>query len=138
MKIVPWHVGISVSNLTVSVPWYKRVLGFNEVRRSRVETLGAQICFLERDSFELELFQYDCPNALPEERRQPNIDLRTLGTKHLAFRVPDLAEMLKELERTEVDVALCTSMQGKQVCFIRDPDGVLIELIQPPEKIGLE
>ena len=107
MHIVPWHVGIIVSDLSISVPWYETVLGFHEVRRSRADALGAQLSFLARGDFELELFQYDNPNALPEVRRQPNTDLRTLGTKHLAFRVDDLSAMLGEME--------------KACCFAGDP-----------------
>ena len=133
MQIVPWHVGISVSDLTVSVPWYESVLGFREVRRSRADALEAQLCFLARGDFELELFQYDEPKVLPDDRRHPNTDLQTIGTKHLAFRVSNLTEMLGRLEELGVDIALRTSMRGKQVCFIRDPDGVLIELIQSVE-----
>lgn len=130
MKIEPWHVGISVSDLTVSVPWYEIVLGFREVRRSRADMLGAQICFLARGGFELELFQYDAPAPLPADRRNPNTDLRTLGTKHLAFRVESIEAILNRMPPQSADIALRTTMAGKQVCFIRDPDGILLELIQ--------
>lgn len=131
MELTAWHVGLSVADLSISVPWYEAVLGFREVRRSRAEPLKAQICFLDRDGFELELFQYDRPKPLPPERRHPDTDLQTIGTKHLAFRVDDLAAFLHRLHRLGVEPAHQTAMAGKQVCFIRDPDGILIELIQP-------
>lgn len=131
MALTPWHVGLSVSDLAVSVPWYEAALGFREVRRSRSEPLGACLCFLARDGFELELFQYDHPTPLPAQRRHPNTDLQTLGTKHLAFRVDDLPALMAKLEAMGADIALRTAMAGKQVCFVRDPDGILIELIQP-------
>lgn len=133
MELKPWHVGISVSDLSVSVPWYEAVLGFRRVRSSWAEPLRAQVCFLERDGFELELFQYERPRPLPPERRHPDTDLQTIGTKHLAFRVENLAVLLAELERLGADIAHRTAVDGKQVCFLRDPDGVLIELIQPAD-----
>ncbi len=136
MELTAWHVGISVSDLAVSVPWYETALGFHEVRRYRAQPLGAWLCFLERDGFELELFQYDRPAPLPEERRHPNTDLQTLGTKHLAFRTDDLAGLMSTLEAMGADIALRTTMAGKQVCFVRDPDGSLIELIQPADTAG--
>lgn len=136
MELTPWHVGLSVSDLSVSVPWYEAVLGFCEVRRYRAEQLKAELCFLEREGFELELFQYDNPRSLPAERRHPNTDLQTIGTKHLAFRVDDLTAMLERVDQAGLDIAHRTVAAGKQVCFIRDPDGILIELIQPADALG--
>lgn len=130
MQITPWHVGISVRDLAVSVPWYAATFGFREVRRSRVDKLGAQICFLALNDFELELLQYDEPLPLPDDRRHPDTDLRTLGTKHLAFRIDDIEAILERLESPDANIVLRTTMAEKQVCFIRDPDGVLLELIQ--------
>lgn len=131
MELSPWHIGISVADLSVSVPWYETVLGFCQVRGYWADSLKAQICFLSRDGFELELFQYECPRPLPPERRHPDTDLQTVGTKHLAFRVDNLSAMLLRLNCLGVDIAHRTIAAGKQVCFIRDPDGILIELIQP-------
>ena len=97
--------------------------------RSYVPHLGARICFMERDGFQLELFQYDEPKPLPEDRWMPNIDLQTIGTKHMCFWVDDMAAVRARLVANGVDIALEENMGTDQVMFISDPDGVLIELI---------
>jgi catechol 2,3-dioxygenase-like lactoylglutathione lyase family enzyme len=82
--------------------------------------------------YEIELFQYDEPKAIPEGRLKPNSDLQTIGTKHVAFQVSDMAGFKAKAVAYGVDIAHEVTMCGESVMFIRDPDGVLVELIQPP------
>ena len=82
--------------------------------------------------YEIELFQYDSPKAIPEDRKMPNSDLQTIGTKHLAIQVADMAGFKEKAVAYGVDIAHEVTMTGESVMFIRDPDGVLVELIQPP------
>ncbi len=60
----------------------------------------------------------------------PNDDLQTVGTKHVAFEVDNMAEMKERLLKNHVDIAHEVMMEGNNVMFIRDNCGVLIELIQ--------
>ena len=76
------------------------------------------------------MFQYDFPTPLPDSRRMPNDDLQTVGTKHVAFEVDNMAEMKERLLKNHVDIAHEVMMEGNNVMFIRDNCGVLIELIQ--------
>ena len=84
------HVGISVKNMEEALDWYKRNLDFELVKDDYVPPLGARICFIRNGDFEIELFQYDDPKPIPEDRLTPNSDLQTVGTKHVAFEVPDM------------------------------------------------
>ena len=125
------HVGISVYNMDESLRWYKETLGFELVKDDGyIPPLKARVCFMERDGFQVELFQYDEPIALPDERRLPNTDLQTVGTKHVAFAVTDMEEVKAQLQAGGVDIAHEVNMGGDHVLFIRDCNGVLIELIQ--------
>ena len=126
------HIGISVYDMAESVRWYGENLGFSLVKDDGyVPPLEAHICFLERDGFQIELFQYKSPKPLPEDRQTPNSDLQTVGTKHIAFQVADMAETRALLVKNGVDIAHEVTMGGESVMFIRDCNGVLIELIQP-------
>lgn len=126
------HVGISVKDMKTSLKWYEQILGFQKVKDDYAPPLGARICFIRRDDldFEIELFQYDEPKPLPEERRVPNTDLQTIGTKHVAFQTDDMPALKERFLANGVDIAHEVTMDGEAVIFIRDPDGVLIEFIQ--------
>lgn len=124
------HTGISVLNMDEALVWYKENLDFDLVDDDYVEPLHARICFIKNGNYQIELFQYDHPKPLPAERRMPNDDLQTVGTKHVAFEVDNIAEMKDRLQKNHVEIAHEAMMEGNNVMFIRDNSGVLIELIQ--------
>lgn len=127
------HAGISVYHMDESVAWYERNLGFRKTRDNYAEALGARIVFLERDGFEIELFEYDEPKQMPEDRLLPNSDLQTVGTKHIAFETPDMPALKQEFLNYGVDIAHEVCMGVNKVMFIRDCNGVLIEFIEYPQ-----
>ena len=120
MLLKPLHAGISVAELDRSIAWYTGLLGFHLRSRSDQPDLDCELCFLERDGFQL----------LPPERLHPNEDLKTIGTKHIAFAVDDLSELLARCASCGADIVFTAKRAGNQMCFLRDPDGVLIEFIQ--------
>lgn len=133
MKLTPLHQGISVPNVEASVAWYKEVFGFEVVKDDIVPPLNSRIVFVEKDGFQLELFQYlgEDGKPLPPERREPNEDLKTCGTKHVAYAVEDMGALMARLEEVKADVVMGPfPMAGDLVCFIRDNSGILLELIQ--------
>lgn len=129
-RLRPLHVGISVSDVKRSATWYADVLGFHVVSQRYQEQLQAVLLFMERDGFQLELFQYNRPKRLPPERLHPDTDLQTIGTKHIAFSTDDLAALLRHCEQKQVDIVFQKEIRGKPMCFLRDPDHILIEIIQ--------
>lgn len=124
------HVGISVYNMDEAIAWYKKNLDFEVVKDDYVPPLKARIVFIRYNDFEIELFQYDEPKKMPEDRLVPNTDLQTVGTKHVAFEVADMTAVKERLVKNGVDIAHEVTMEGNAVMFIRDNSGVLIELIQ--------
>lgn len=124
------HVGISVGDMEESLAWYKKNLDFELVKDDYVPPLGARICFIRNGDFEIELFRYDSPKPIPEDRLVPNTDLQTIGTKHVAFEVPDMKALKEKFLANGVDIAHEVMMEGNNVMFVRDNSGVLIEFIQ--------
>ncbi|MBQ9023146.1 MAG: VOC family protein [Eubacterium sp.] len=125
------HTGISVYNMEESVEWYRKNLGFEVVKDDGyVPPLKAKIVFIEKDGYQIELFEYDEPKKMPEDRLMPNTDLQTVGTKHVAFETDDMDALKEGFVANGVDIAHVVRMGQDAVMFVRDCNGVLIEFIQ--------
>ncbi|MCW1966764.1 MAG: VOC family protein [Anaerolineae bacterium] len=129
-SLTPHHVGISVPDLDSAIAWYGEVLGFGLERQMEVAQIPARIAWLRRDGFRIELFEVGGAAALPEDRRVPNRDLKTHGTKHVAFAVADVDAFVADLRVRGVDIAMHTRIHGEPMAFIRDNAGTLIEIVQ--------
>jgi catechol 2,3-dioxygenase-like lactoylglutathione lyase family enzyme len=128
------HVGVSVPDLQSSIDWYGRVLGFELVRRQRIESIPAEIAVLKHGAMHIELFQAEGAKPLPSERREPDSDVRTHGNKHVAFGVADVDAFARELRRRGADVVWVKHFpHGGANIFIRDNAGNLIEFLQAPQ-----
>lgn len=129
----PLHQGISVPDMDASVEWYQTMFGCRVQSDMVVPPLNARIVFLDLDGFQLELFQYLGADGhpLPEGRRTPDEDLKTCGTKHVAYEVDSMDAMMAHLNAHGVKVLKPTfEMNGDWVCFIADNAGTIIELIE--------
>jgi methylmalonyl-CoA/ethylmalonyl-CoA epimerase len=128
--IIPHHVGISVPDLEASVKWYQEKLGFRVEKRQVIQQIPARIAFLVNGDFRIELFEVAGASPLPGDRRIPDRDLKTHGTKHLALGVKDVRQTMEILKSSGVDVAMESAVEGKPMAFIRDNSGNLIEINQ--------
>ena len=124
------HGGVSVPSLDAAISWYGDVLGFQLERRFYIDKARAHAAFIRKGALRFELFEVEGAAPLPEERRFPPSDLRTHGTKHLAFRVPDLKAFLAEVEPKGADVAMVVQEAFGKGCFLRDCAGNLIEFVE--------
>ena len=137
------HVGICVSDLERSLRFYRDLLGFSPEHELAVDgeptdTLlrlrGTKLraVYLTRDGVRLELLFFESPPAPPRRERVMN----ELGLTHLSFRVADLEAVIEGLraagERVLGDTVLRFPEFGSAACFVADPDGQLIELVQAP------
>lgn len=128
----PLHTGISVLDMDEAIQWYEKKLGFHVVKNCGfLSPLEAKVVFLEYNGYQIELVEYQHPQPLPPERWEPNTDLRTVGTKHLAFETDDMTALKTHFAANGVDIVLECRMDGEAVMFVRDPNGVLLEFIQP-------
>jgi methylmalonyl-CoA/ethylmalonyl-CoA epimerase len=127
MKLGVTHVGISVGNMDEAIRWWGDLLGFQLVSRDTYDFMdNMEIAFLRLDEFEIELF------CSPKARRLDadyDADNTVIGTKHVAFEVDDMDEMLARIEALNVHINFQTVMEGDRVCFVADPWGTPVELI---------
>jgi methylmalonyl-CoA/ethylmalonyl-CoA epimerase len=131
-NLKPHHCGISVPDLEASIAWYRDILGFSLKTRLTLEKADAKIAFMRYGDFQIELFEVQKANPLPDDRRYPNRDLLTHGTKHIAFKVENLEKIVNVLKERGVDIAMdVTKMPDGKTAFIRDNAGILIELLEP-------
>jgi methylmalonyl-CoA/ethylmalonyl-CoA epimerase len=128
--LVPDHIGISVPDLDASIAWYAAMFGFELEMRQHLPMIPAHIAFLRRGPFRIELFEVEGAAALPAERREPNLDLRTHGNKHMCYRVADVPSTVGALRERGADIVFEKTINGTPMAFIRDNAGNLIELIQ--------
>lgn len=130
-ELRPHHCGISVPDLEASIAWYHDMLGFSVKARLTLESVGAKVAFLKHGGFQIELFEVPNAAPLPDDRRYPDVDLRTHGTKHIAFAVEDLKNVVDTLKERGVEIAMdVMNMPDGKVAFIRDNSGNLIEFIE--------
>jgi methylmalonyl-CoA/ethylmalonyl-CoA epimerase len=127
----PHHFGISVPDLDAAVSWYGRMLGFSLEQQLHIEKIPARIAFVRRDQYRIEIFEVPGAAPLPDERRVPNLDLRTHGNKHMCFEVPDVKAAVAALREAGADIAFELNVDGNPTAFIRDVSGNLIELLEP-------
>jgi lactoylglutathione lyase len=137
------HVGICVADLERSLRFYRDLLGFTaehdlEVAGEPTDTLlrmqdtRLQAVYLTRDGVRIELLHFASPPAPPRRARVMNEP----GLTHLSFRVADLQAAVRELraagERVLDETVLDFPAFESAACFVVDPDGQLIELVQAP------
>lgn len=124
------HAGVSVPDLDAAIAWYGRVLGYAVERRFAIAAAGAHAAMLRKGPLRLELIEVDGAAPLPAERRHPPSDLRTHGNKHVAFRIADLDDFLREMAVKGADIAFVVREAFGRGCFLRDCAGNLIEFVE--------
>jgi len=121
------HVAFNCRDRIAQEKFYARHFGF---RRLRVFNAGrpGEFVMIGAGPVRLELFQ--ARNAVPEEQG----DRDRVGFKHLCLEVDDVELKAAQLKDAGVDidpVIDCSDqVPGLLVCFFRDPEGNVIELMQ--------
>jgi len=139
------HTGITVSDLERSLEFWRDVLGFELSHRAHQKgelaeqitgVPGAEILIavVKAPGHKIELLEY----RAPADRRQRN-RLRPcdVGSVHVALTVNNLDAVLDTIAASSWKAAGQPQRltggpnAGKQVIYVRDPDGTTIELMQP-------
>ena len=126
------HGAVSVPDLEAAIAWYGSMLGFVVARKFALPPAKANCAMLVRGDMRIELFQPEEPTPLPDERRDPDSDVRLLGNKHFAFQTEGFDELVAWFEAQGADIAKRVSGSFGQAIFVRDVAGNLVEFVSRP------
>jgi catechol 2,3-dioxygenase-like lactoylglutathione lyase family enzyme len=144
------HTGFTVADLARSLSFYRDLLGLETVAEQEKEGgyLGAIVGHPDAHvrmahlrvpggGHVVELFEY----LTPAGDRPGPLDPADVGTSHLCFVVDDLPALYDQLQAAGVDsffsppVEVDTGInRGGWALYLRDPDGIPVELFQPPAR----
>ncbi len=141
------HTGFTVSNLERSLAFWQDVLGFELSHRAHhtgdlasevTGVLGAEISLavLKGPGHRIELLEYHAP----PDRKRINLRPCDFGSVHVALMVDNLDAVLNTIVASGWRAAgkpqtLKTGPNaGRRVVYVRDPDGITIEFMQPPSR----
>ncbi len=141
------HTSFTVSDLDRSVEFFRDCLGFevtSKAERDPVMTervtgvAGARIvvAYVRGPGHSLELIQYLSPESRQKVRSRPC----DAGASHIAYNVDDLEAAVASAAQYGV-IAVGAPIRvdagpnkGAGIVFVRDPDGITIEFIQPASR----
>ena len=122
------HVGMTCIDLDRTIAFYCDLLGLTLALRKSSDK--GEMAFLDTGSGMLEIA---CPVA--DITRSRDVPPHEAGMRHLTFAVTDVDAMAARLTAAGVEFfegprpAFFTEML-KRVAFCRDPDGIIIELVE--------
>ncbi len=117
------HVAVIVSDYQRAREFYVEKLGFPVLRENFREERGDWKLDLRFGDGELEIF------AIPGAPGRPSYP-EARGLRHLAFRVEDIEEAVRELEARGIpcEPIRWDPYSEKRMTFFHDPDGLPLEL----------
>jgi len=148
-----WHVSFTVRDLEASVRWYTEVLGLEYVwgqvqhndytsklvgfpeANLKVAQLRVPGQTIPRSRHHIELVEYVYPRG-----EDIPLDTNRVGTAHWAFMIDDIQAEFERLAalgvqfKADAPVAIEAGVnQGGYAIYFTDPDGITLELLQPPK-----
>lgn len=124
------HVTISVDNLENTLEFYKK---FGFMLHKEYHDENVDIVMLKLENMILEIFHYQEKDALPEHSKSLGIDLQTIGNKHFGLGVKDILQAKEFVEYNKLndsDIVINKGRLGKPYFFIKDPNEILMEIIE--------
>lgn len=138
------HVGVTVSDLDRSLAWYRNIFGLApDVEETgsgpdlcatvQVPDVNLRYAFLNVGNTRIELLQYVSPPGKPFSSANNDV-----GAVHICLVVDDVNESYKRLSAQGVSFNAPPlrleegAMAGHTIVYLRDPDGIQLELMQEP------
>jgi glyoxylase I family protein len=122
------HVAVTVTDLSVSVPWYTQLFGADAV-------LDEDTGPFRHVVFAIGGGQLFGLHHFPEAEWSGGFDPRRSGLDHVAFACADRAELERWQDRLdEMSIkhgGIVDAHYGSGLSF-KDPDGIALELFAPP------
>jgi catechol 2,3-dioxygenase-like lactoylglutathione lyase family enzyme len=136
------HVGIPVRSIERSLEWYREMFDLEpsfiasaegpELSQTvQLEDARLRFAFLELGNTVLELLEYESP--VGEDFALRNCDV---GAAHICFEVQDVEATYEQLRARGANFSIKPTpvlggvLEGDWCCYMRDPDGIQIELWQ--------
>ncbi len=125
------HIGIAVKNLEDSLKFYQDTLGLELAGVEVVEEQKVRVAFLPIGDTEVELLE----STDPEGPIAKFIEKKGEGIQHIAYKVENIEEAIKEMEEKGVRMIDKTPRYGAggakiAFCHPKSTKGVLVELCQ--------
>jgi len=107
--------------------WLDQIVGLNDVKTAFV-FLG-----MPDGEANLELIKYDRPS---DERGIQQLSANTLGIRHIAFVVEDIEAVVAKLKTKgqEIFGEIQSYEESYKLCYVRGPEGIILEFAEPVEK----
>jgi len=130
------HVALSVTDLDTSIAFYSG-LNFEPVYRWQADDAMLSIVHLKQGELLLELFCFKSKFPAPLTSHELASDLPRIGIKHFGLRVVDIHAALKQLQIMGLadDIDVNHGRTGIDYFFIKDPDGILLEIVQDDREL---
>jgi len=130
------HVALSVTDLDRSIAFYTS-LNFEPVYRWLADDEMLRIAHLKQGELLLELFCFENRSAAPLTSKELASDLPRIGIKHFGLRVADIHGALQQFQKQVLaeDVSVVHGRTGIDYFFIKDPDGILLEIVQDDREL---
>lgn len=125
------HIGVAVKNLEDSLKFYQDTLGLELAGVEVVEEQKVRVAFLPVGDTEVELLE----STDPEGPIAKFIEKKGEGIQHIAYKVENIEEAIKEMEEKGVRMIDKTPRYGAggakiAFCHPKSTKGVLVELCQ--------
>jgi catechol 2,3-dioxygenase-like lactoylglutathione lyase family enzyme len=135
------HVGVTVTDLAAAVAFFQE-LGMELEGKMHMEgefvdgVIGldgsrSEIAMLRTpdDRYRLEFSEFQAPQSIDGSSRAP---IHALGLRHIAFVVDDLDDTLDRLRPHGAEVVknVETYQDILKTCYVRGPEGILVELCE--------
>lgn len=116
------HPAIAVSDLQASADWYANILGYEKYHEEKEKNVWI---LKTPDGAFLEMMQQD-------NSKRPERNVLTSGFSHLALRVTNLEEAIKELDSKGVKwiSEIFPAIGGGNLRNFEDPDGNMLQIVQ--------
>lgn len=132
MQYRPHHTAISVRNIENSLKFYSD-LGFKEIHRWVADDDSLTIVQMKLSEYQLEIFAYANNGSIEKVEFEYANNLNDLGVKHMALRVDNLNDALKDLRKKGYANDSTEIKHGRTMVdyfFVQDPDGVWVEVVE--------
>lgn len=101
------HIGVTVTSLKETISFLEK-FGFVLEKVVRNEERGLTLAFLMSNDFRIELYSWDKPQQEHDIFHEP-------GYHHLAFKVDNIDNVVKDLELLSKNFSIKTIIQPKKV-----------------------